>query len=209
MNIEAWLIYVGAETLLCLVPGPAVLMVVSVGLTRGTRASVAANLGILSAHVVYFALSALGLGAVIVASRELFLAVRWVGVAFLVWLGLRTLLGSPTAFAAGHADAPGGHGLRLYRAGLLMKLADPKTLLYFVALLPQFVVPGASLPVQIAILAVTSIVIEFGVLAVYGALSGGLHRRAGGPTFAAWTNRISGAFLIAAGLGMAFVNRPD
>src|SRR5205085_8411867 len=88
MTLETWVLFTLTEAALCVTPGPAVLLVLSQGLTRGTRASVAANLGILTGNACYFALSATGLGAVLVASYEVFSLIRWLGAAYLVWLGI-------------------------------------------------------------------------------------------------------------------------
>lgn len=138
MDVNAWLIFVVAETLLCLAPGVAVLMVVSVGLTRGAKASAVASLGILGANAVYFALSAIGVGSLILMSHDLFNLVRWVGVIYLVWIGLQTFMGSHASLSAAAGSAETRYPA-IFRAGLIMKLADPKTLFYFVALLPQFI----------------------------------------------------------------------
>lgn len=207
MDLNAWFIFVIAETLLCLAPGVAVLMVVSVGLTRGPKASAVASLGILGANAVYFALSAIGVGSLILMSHELFNLVRWIGVVYLVWIGLQTFLGShPSLSASGPADT---RYPAIFRAGLVMKLADPKTLFYFVALLPQFIDPAGDVALQVTILAITSVVIELGVLLAYGLAAGRLSRFARNPRFARWTDRIAGSFLIAAGVGMAAIRQND
>lgn len=208
MDLNAWLIFVVAETLLCLAPGVAVLTVVSVGLTRGARASAVASLGILGANAIYFALSAIGVGSLILMSHDLFNLVRWIGVAYLVWIGLQTFLGSHPSLstASGPTDT---RYPAIFRAGLIMKLADPKTLFYFVALLPQFIDPAGDVALQVTILAITSVVIELGVLLAYGLAAGRLNRFARNPRVAKWTDRVAGSFLIAAGLGMAAIRQNE
>src|SRR5262250_2933634 len=86
MSLQTWLTFCVTETVLCFIPGPAVLFVVSVALARGTRPGLAAATGILIANAFYFALSATGVAAAILASSELFTALRWLGTAYLVWL---------------------------------------------------------------------------------------------------------------------------
>lgn len=208
MDLNAWLIFVVAETLLCLAPGVAVLTVVSVGLTRGAKASAVASLGILGANAIYFALSAIGVGSLILMSHDLFNLVRWIGVVYLVWIGLQTFLGSHPSLSTASGPAETRYPA-IFRAGLIMKLADPKTLFYFVALLPQFIDPAGDVALQVTILAITSVVIELGVLLAYGLAAGRLNRFARSPRFAKWTDRVAGSFLVAAGLGMAVIRQND
>ncbi|HUO69092.1 MAG TPA: LysE family transporter, partial [Gammaproteobacteria bacterium] len=91
MTLQVWLGFVVLETVLCLTPGPAVLFVVSTSFARGARAGLGGALGIVACNTFYFLLSALGVAAVILASNRLFTTLKWLGAAYLVWLGLRML----------------------------------------------------------------------------------------------------------------------
>jgi len=115
MAFEVWLMFVVTEGALCLTPGPAVLLVISQGLTRGSGASGLASLGILAANLIYFGVSATGLAAVLLASYEVFALIRWVGAAYLIWLGVTAFRGRSPALsvAAGPAmPAQTGVGAR-------------------------------------------------------------------------------------------------
>lgn len=207
MDWKIWAMFVLTEGALCLSPGPAVLLVCSQGLHRGGRASLWCNAGILSGNAIYFLLSAAGLGVVLLASHQLFTAIKWAGAAYLVWLGIRTLSGRASPLAIADADRPGDANWRMLVKGLVLQLANPKALIFFTALLPQFLDPSRSLPIQFAVLAVTSMVIEFFVLLAYGAAAGRMASLAARPRFASWVNRVSGGFLVAAGVGVAVARR--
>ncbi|HEX6211858.1 MAG TPA: LysE family translocator [Methylomirabilota bacterium] len=207
MSWEAWLLFTLTEAALCVTPGPAVLLVLSQGLARGTRASVVTNLGILAGNTFYFALSATGLGAVLLASYELFAAIRWLGAAYLVWLGIVALRGRSAAFSlTPGAPAPARPG-RMFLDGVALQISNPKALVFFTALLPQFIDPRGSVPVQVAVLAVTSVVIEFLVLLAYGTLVGRMRRLAARPRAVTLADRVAGSMLIVAGVGTAAIRR--
>jgi homoserine/homoserine lactone efflux protein len=188
---------------LCLTPGPAVLFVVSHGLSRGGRASLAANAGILTANAAYFALSALGLGAVLLASHTLFSALKYAGAAYLVFLGLQTMRGTGLGLpSAAHVTAE--RGGRTWLRATALQASNPKALVFFTALLPQFIDTGKPIALQILVLGASGTIIEFCVLAGYGYLASAAARLARQQRFRLITNRISGSLLIVAGAGVAF-----
>jgi len=94
MTVHAWALFCMMETLLCLSPGPSALLVISLALTRGQAAGFSATVGVLGANALYFALSASGLIALHSLSAEVFLAIKWVGAAYLIWLGMRMVVRS-------------------------------------------------------------------------------------------------------------------
>ena len=202
MTWEAWTVFVVTETVLCLTPGPAVLFVVAQGLGRGARAALTAATGILAGNAFYFALSATGLGAVLLASYELFSAIKWIGAAYLVWLGVRTFQAAPTLRAV-----PAAAGGRLVGRGFLVQVANPKALVFFTALLPQFIDPEARVLPQVVILGVTSLLVELAVLAAYGTLAARATHLTARPGFLTASNRVAGGLLVAAGLRMAALRR--
>lgn len=206
MSFEAWALFCLTETLLDLNPGPAVLLVVSIAMTRGLAHGIAASLGVLSANALYFALSATGLAALLNLSSQVYLAIRWLGAAYLIWLGARMLLRSRRAHPEDAAAAQTGTRGRSYWQGFATQAANPSLLVYFTAILPQFVDPSGPLASQIAILAASSFAIELTVLSAYSALS----QRAGrlvAPHSRPLLERFAGVLLIAAGAGLAAIGR--
>jgi threonine/homoserine/homoserine lactone efflux protein len=196
------------EAALSVSPGPTVLFVVSQGLRCGSGGALRAALGILAANSLYFAVSGTGLGALLAASSRIFTLVKWAGAGYLLYLGSNALIRRPVHPGADDdAGTPSPAAHTLFLRGLLLQLANPKALLFFVAILPQFLDRGRPVLLQIAILGATSIVIEFGVLAAYGAGAARAGRIATQPRFAAATSRLSGALLLGAAAGLARLER--
>lgn len=206
MSLSRWLFFSGTETLLCLTPGPAVLFVLSHGLARGGRASLWANAGILTGNAFYFLLSALGLGAVLLASHDVFTIIKYAGAAYLIYLGAQTIRGAGLAFHRSGGAKPTTEDWRTLKRGFALQAANPKALVFFVALLPQFIDASRPIAPQVLILGATSVIIEFFVLAAYGYLASRAATIAREPRFVAMTNRVSGGMLVAAGAGVALSN---
>lgn len=199
MTLSNLLFFAATELVLCLTPGPAVLLVVSQAMRRGFRDGLRGALGILTGNTFYFALSATGLGALLLASTRVFEILRWAGAAYLAILGLKMLLfPSP----APSAETPAPATSRPFVQGVITQLANPKAIVFFTALLPQFIDPKAgNIPLQLLILGVVSILIELPVLATYAFAtdrSRTLYSR-----HASVIERAAGACLVAAGVKLA------
>ncbi len=207
MTWQIWSAFFLVEFALCLTPGPAVLLVLSQALTRGAPRAIWSIGGILAANTAYFILSATGVGAILMASYDLFFAIKWIGAAYLVWLGVSAFLGKSKTLSVRAADAAPVPGARLFLNGFILQMSNPKALVFFTALVPQFINPHAALAPQIAILTVTSLVIEFVVQLFYALLAGRAAHLAAEPRFARITDRVAGTLLIGAGIGMAALRR--
>lgn len=156
---------------------------------------------------MYFALSATSLGAIIVASYNLFFLIKWVGAAYLVYLGLQCFLSKSSMLALPEERSRGGSNWRIWTDAFLLQGANPKALLFFTAILPQFIDTNYSIVLQVLILGVSSIVVEFFILLTYGQLAGRTLSAARNPRFEKISNRIAGSLLIGAGLGLARLKR--
>jgi homoserine/homoserine lactone efflux protein len=207
MSWTTWWAFVVVETALCLTPGPAVLLVLSQALTRGSMRAIWSIGGILAANTLYFVLSATGVGAVLMASYDLFFAVKWIGAAYLVWLGIAAFRGKSPMLSVRQGDVAPVGGFRLFLNGFVLQMANPKALMFFTAMLPQFIDPHAPIVPQVIILATTSVVIEFFVQLFYAVLAGRVTHLATRPRFATVTNRIAGTLLMGAGIGMAAIRK--
>jgi homoserine/homoserine lactone efflux protein len=202
VTLQVWVAFVVLETVLCLTPGPAVLFVVSTSLSRGARAGLGGALGIVACNTFYFLLSALGVAAVILASNRLFTTLKWLGAAYLVWLGLRMLVARASLPPPPSEQPRPKAALSALLRGFAVQAANPKALAFFVALLPQFIDAHASVPQQVAILAVTSVLIEYVVQAAYVWVATRAHAYAG-LGWTSWLTRVAGGLLVAAGARLA------
>ncbi len=198
VNWNTYGLYVLTEAALSLSPGPAVMLVIAYGIARGARRSIWAGLGILSANALYFALSATALGAVLVSSKAFFTAVKWIGAAYLVYIGVSALFGRPSPITVSSNGASGTSRRAIYLSGLTLQLANPKTLIFFIAILPQFVDPELPIGAQMIWLAAGSIVPEFFILAGYGWLGSRAARLAADPRYSRWTERAAGVLVLCA-----------
>ena len=197
---------VAAITLL-VIPGPSVLYIVTRSVDQGRAAGLASVGGIHVGTLVHVAAAALGLSALLVSSATAYNAVRWVGAAYLVWLGIQRLRARDEELLA-TAGGPGGdrHSLRrVFAQGIVVNVLNPKTALFFFAFLPQFVDPSrGSVPLQVVVFGVAFVVLgllsdgAYAVLAATGA--GWLRRR---PGVARTSRLVSGGVLISLGVTTA------
>ena len=198
INWDTYWLYLLTEAALSLSPGPAVMLVIAYGLTHGARRSLLAALGVLTANALYFAVSATALGAVLIASKPFFVAVKWLGAFYLVYIGVSALLGRPSPISASKTGADDRPPRSIFVSGLTLQLANPKTLIFFVAILPQFVDPNLPVGAQMVWLAIGSIVPELLILAGYGYLASRAAHLAQDPRYARVTDRIAGALVLCA-----------
>src|SRR6204780_1361594 len=202
MTLATWLLFCLTKTALCIFPGPAALLVLSTALRRGFPSATRATAGILAGNILYFALSATGIAAVILASHAVFSALKWAGAAYLVWLGLLMLLSRGPGHDAVTPRSPENPD-RLFGRAFIVQAANSKALVFFIALLPQFINPAASVPWQILVLAISSAAIQFTVLSLSAAVAARPRSMAGAQVSGA-VERIGGVALIAVGARLAW-----
>ena len=204
MSFEAWALFCMTELVLCLNPGPSALVVISQSLIRGPSAGVRVTLGVIAANAIYFAVSASGLVALHSLSAEAFSVIKWCGSAYLAWLGVNLIRSSFKPSVAREAiSTPAGNP---FLRGFVTQGANPNLLVYFTAILPQFINPTHAIAPQVALLACSSFIIESAVLSAYAGLSG----RAGAaaaPRFRTLMERVGGGLLIGAAAGIARLER--
>ena len=204
-------LFVAAALLVNLTPGPDMLFVAGSSAAHGRRAGVMAALGVGAGCVLHMVLAAVGLSAVLATSALAFEIVKWVGAAYLVWIGIAMLLRRSSAPKAGEARAlPAGSA---FWQGALTNALNPKVALFFLAFLPQFITPSAE-GQALAFLALGAI-FNLGGTAVNVAVAlvaSELSRRVGSAkdgsgTWGAWLQRVAGALFVGLGVKLAFSSR--
>lgn len=194
-------------------PGPTVLLALSNGSRFGLGAAGYGIAGAALSDGVLIAAAGLGLGAVLTTSAVLFNIVKWVGVAYLVWLGLQMVRSSgvPEAVPA-HPTGQSPRAFRfkraLFRKSFLVAVTNPKGYLFFTAFLPQFLVPSEPLLMQYVLLALVFIAVDVAVMAAYAGL-GARAIRFLNARGALWIDRTCGGLLITLGGALALIRRSD
>ncbi len=159
MDLQTWLLYTLAAVGLSLTPGPNGLLALTHGALYGTRKTIFTILGGSLGFATVVGFSMFGIGALLAANVGLLVVLKWLGGAYLVFLGIQVWR-SP-ALAESRKVISNSSGGRLFQAGLLSAISNPKGILFFVAFLPQFINPAESLFLQFLVMASTFVVIEF------------------------------------------------
>jgi len=188
---STFILFVAAALALLLVPGPAVIYVVARSVEGGRLTGLVSVLGVELGTLLHVVFAAAGLSAIVVSSAAAFSVVKWLGGAYLVWLGLRQILGRD----GGNEALPSGGGenrFRVFSQSVLVQVLNPKVALFFLAFLPQFVDPSRGA-------AWTQVVVLGATLATLGLFTDGLYALLGG-TAGGWIRKQSvGAGLRRAG----------
>jgi threonine/homoserine/homoserine lactone efflux protein len=207
MWLTVLFVFAVTEFFLSHTPGPAVLTVISQGIRNGAKPSIRGALGILTGNAIDFAISAIGLGAVLVVSEILFNIIKYLGAAYLVYLGGRMIVVSFSHHSSEELAPIETSGNRLFMQGLTTQLANPKAIVFFTALLPQFVNPNRNMALQYFVLGVVSVAVEFPVLLFYGWMAERGRNLLKKKTYSQWLDRIAGTFLVGAGIKLALAKQ--
>jgi len=209
MSLETLLAFTLAMVLLAASPGPGFLMVVARALSGGLAAGLAAIAGLVVGDILFLVLAILGLSALAAVLGEFFLAVKFLGAAYLVWLGVKMWRSKPSLPGG---ETPQGSKARLSRPqplwrsaalGFLVTLGNPKVILFYGALLPSFIdVAELTAPDVVALAAVVTVVL-FLVLGVYASIAARAGRVVKSQGALRWLNRVTGGLLVGAGVAVA------
>ncbi len=207
MTLELWLAFVAASVALLMIPGPTVLLVLSYAMSKGRSVAVASAAGVALGDFVAMTASLAGLGALVLASATLFTILKWVGAAYLVWLGVRLWKSAPGArFSDISAETPiAARGVFGHAAAVTA--LNPKSIAFFIAFVPQFLRPDQPLAPQFAILIITFVGLAAINALAYALLADRLRSWLNRPPIIRGLTRTGGATLVGMGIATALLRR--
>lgn len=204
MTIETYSLYlVTLAIFFAHPPGPSQVLFMAASMQHGVRRALPVMSGDLSANALQIAVAGFGLAGLIAASATVFSAIKWAGVAYLVWMGATMIR---TARRSGPVPVP--PRAALFRRGFLTSAANPYAVIFFAALFPQFIDPAAAVVSQVALLGATYIVVDGAILLLMGAAAARLLALLGSRV-ERWVGAISGAGLILAAAALALRGTPE
>ena len=166
MPLELWLVYIATSSVVLAIPGPTILLVLSYSITHGRKATLPVVIGVALGDSVAITLSLIGLGALLATSAFWFTIIKWIGGCYLIYLGIALLRGTGKAMPEQAQQARTSTPRKLFGNAFIVTALNPKSIVFFIALLPQFISPDHPVTAQLWILGVT-----FVVLATIGATS--------------------------------------
>jgi len=208
MSIEHWLAFVVASSILLAIPGPTILLVISYALGHGRKVAGATVAGVALGDFTAMTASMLGLGALLATSAAIFTVLKWVGAAYLIWLGIK-LWRTPIAAEAtdGTMAVPAEQPLRIFLHTYVVTALNPKSIVFFVAFLPQFLDLSRPLFNQMLIFETTFLVLAAANATAYALMASAARKTIRKPKVQAIVNRTGGSLLIGAGLLTAGLRR--
>ena len=207
MATEVWLAYVAATTLLLIIPGPTIMLVISYAIAEGRRAALSTVIGVGLGDFAAMTLSLAGLGAILATSAELFTLLKWIGAAYLVWLGIKLWRAPAILPSSDGSETEGKSGRAMLTHAFLVTLLNPKGIAFFIAFTPQFLDPAAPLLPQLVIMEATFVTLGVANAAAYAWLASSARDRIRRPAALRTINRLGGTVLIGAGLATAAIKR--
>jgi homoserine/homoserine lactone efflux protein len=202
VDISLYSIFLVTTVMLILVPGPAAITVATQGASHKSPRAFFGVLGVASADVMFFALSATGIASLILASSVMFSIIKWLGVAYLLYLGVSVLFSKSGAINF-NAEKNECSRKRLFSKGLVVQLANPKALMYFTALLPQFIDPSKSILFQILLMGASCLLADLLVYSLFSRLGERIAKQELKSWVTALINKVAGVTLISTGIRMA------
>lgn len=202
MNLELYSIFLVTTVMLIFVPGPAAITVAAQGASHSLNKAFLGVLGVASADVAFFVLSATGIASLILASNLLFSIIKWFGVVYLLYLGVTALFSKAGVIKINNKAANSSRA-KLFSQGLVVQFANPKALMYFSALLPQFVDPNEPILFQMFLMGSSCLFADLIVYSFFSRMGDRLSKKKMKPWTINLINKAAGITLISTGIRMA------
>jgi threonine/homoserine/homoserine lactone efflux protein len=199
MSLDHWLAFVAASAILLAIPGPTVLLVISYALGHGRRSALGTVVGVALGDFTAMTASMVGLGALLSASADVFTVLKWIGAAYLIYLGIK-LWRAPVAEPGAEIAESETRSGRIFLHAYAVTALNPKSLVFFVAFLPQFLDAARPVLSQMAIFEATFLVMATLNALLYGLMAAAARRTIRKPAVQRAVNRTGGTLLIGAGL---------
>jgi threonine/homoserine/homoserine lactone efflux protein len=201
MTIEAWFAFAATSAILIMIPGPTVLLVVSYALGQGWRTALPMAVGVALGDFTTMTLSMLGVGALLAASATIFTILKWIGAAYLVWLGIKLWRAGGVLHAEPRHDA--ASATKMLAHAWLVTALNPKSITFFVAFLPQFLDPKADFLTQMIVFEATFLGLAFANVLGYALVASKARGLVANERALRLFNRVGGTLLIGAGVATA------
>ncbi len=198
MELSLFLVFFLTSAVVVISPGPSVLLVTSQGAQGGWQSAIFGILGLIAGTLIYFGLSATGLASVILASQLLFQIIKWIGAVILIVLGLSLIFGKSTAFTQRKEPSQKAK-TALFAQGFLVEAGNPKALIYFTSILPQFIDLTTPILPQMVIMGITGVTIQLIVYSIYALIGAQLSRGGIRQRVVSAMSRVAGVALLFAG----------
>lgn len=212
MPLDQLLLFMAAGWLLNMTPGPDVLYIVSHSLRHGVRAGVVAGLGITAGCFVHIAAAAAGVSALLATSAMAFTALKWIGAAYLMWVGIKLLVSQGGLGPLANAEFTGAavpHWRVIFRGGFWTNVLNPKVAIFFLAFVPQFISPDVdNKALAFVLLGVLFNVNAIPVNVAWAWMAGWMAQRQAVQRRLHWLDRVAGALFIGFGLKLALSDNP-
>ena len=197
MMFESWLAFTAAAAVLLIIPGPTVLLVVSYALGQGWRTALPMAVGVALGDFTAMTLSMLGVGALLAASATLFTVLKWIGAAYLVYLGIKMWRAGGALEAAPRTDSVSA--AKMLGHAWLVTALNPKSITFFVAFLPAFLDPRGDFLTQMIVFETTFLVLAFANAFGYAVVASRARGFVANPRAIGVVNKVGGGLLIGAG----------
>mgnify|MGYP001603585193 CR=1 FL=1 len=207
MEFQVWLAFAAASTALLLIPGPTVLLVLSYAISQGKRVALATAAGVAFGDLIAMSVSLAGLGALVLASAMLFTVLKWIGAAYLIYLGITLLRNASSASLSEAENVAKISATKVFCHATAVTALNPKSIVFFIAFAPQFIIVDSPLITQFVILVATFVGLAAITALTYALLADKLRAKIVRLSVLAWLSRSGGIALVLMGVTTAIFRK--